>query len=117
MLTGGERDGAVVQPTVLIDLPHDHCLWNNEAFAPIVSIEPFDDIDTAVSLANAIDYSLHAGIFTKDLDRALDILEGLKAADPEYSLVILGKEYAEYPWLESRDDEMAFFETQYRRIA
>lgn len=79
VLTGGERDGAVVQPTVLTDLPHDHYLWNNEAFAPVVSIEPFDDIDAAISLANAMDYSLHAGIFTKDIDRALNMADRIDA--------------------------------------
>ena len=54
---------------------------------------------------------------SKRLDLALDILEGLRAEDPEFKLVVQGKEYTEYPWLLSRERETAYFETQYQRIA
>src|SRR5699024_6579339 len=54
---------------------------------------------------------------SKRLDRALDILEQLRSSDPEYKLVVLGKEYTEYPWLLSRETELSFFETQYKRMA
>src|SRR5699024_5705663 len=54
---------------------------------------------------------------SKRLDRALDIIEGLRAEDPEFQLVILGKEYTEFPWLQTREQELAFFQTQYQRIA
>lgn len=54
---------------------------------------------------------------SKRLDLALDILEGLRADDPGFKLVIQGKEYTEYPWLLSRESETTYFETQYQRIA
>lgn len=54
---------------------------------------------------------------TKRLDLALDILEGLRSDDPEFKLVIGGREYTEYPWLLSREHETAYFEKQYQRIA
>lgn len=54
---------------------------------------------------------------SKRLDLALDILEGLRAEDPEFQLVVQGKEYAEYPWLLSREQETSYFEAQYQRIA
>lgn len=79
VLTGGTVDGAVFRPTVLVDVPHSSPCWREEAFAPIVTLEPFDDVDHAISMANAIDYSLQAGIFTSDFNTALRVSEAIEA--------------------------------------
>lgn len=79
VLTGGERAGNLVWPTVLVNVAHEACLWRDEAFAPVVSIEPFDNLELAVSMANSMDYSLHAGIFTADLDLAFELVERIDA--------------------------------------
>ncbi len=71
VLAGHHRSGAVHAPTVLENVPHDAALWCEEAFAPVVTLEPFDSFDEAIDLANAIEFSLHAGIFTTNLDCAL----------------------------------------------
>jgi acyl-CoA reductase-like NAD-dependent aldehyde dehydrogenase len=42
-------------------------------------VEPFDTTDEAISLANDSDYALQAGLFTKDLDRALCTAKAIEA--------------------------------------
>jgi len=48
-------------------------------FAPVVILEPFDTLDQAVALANAPEYSLHAGVFTRDLSTALKLARRIEA--------------------------------------
>src|SRR3954449_3590666 len=64
LLTGGERDGAVVSPAVVADVDPDSALSQEELFGPAVAVTTVEDVDAAVRLANATDYGLGAGIFT-----------------------------------------------------
>lgn len=79
VLTGHCRRGAVYAPTVLEAVPHDTALWCEEAFAPVVALEPFDRFDDAIAMANATEFSLHAGIFTNNLALALDAARRIEA--------------------------------------
>lgn len=79
VLAGHRRDGAVYAPTVLENVPHDAAAWCEEAFAPIVMLEPFDDFDQAIEMANAVEFSLHAGIFTSNIDLALAAASRIQA--------------------------------------
>jgi acyl-CoA reductase-like NAD-dependent aldehyde dehydrogenase len=76
--TGGRRDCAYYLPTVLTDVPPDIRVMTEEVFGPVVSIEPFEDIDHAVRRANDTAYGLQAGVFTRDIDAALDIAARLR---------------------------------------
>ena len=67
VLCGGGRDGRVVEPTLLVDVPHHVRACSAEAFAPIVVVEPYDDVDEAIRLADDTPYGLQAGLFTNDL--------------------------------------------------
>jgi succinate-semialdehyde dehydrogenase/glutarate-semialdehyde dehydrogenase len=71
VVAGGGRDGALVEPTVLTDVDPGMEIMARETFGPVVSIRPFDDYDAALAEANDTPYGLAAGIFTRDLDRAL----------------------------------------------
>ncbi|MEF3049112.1 aldehyde dehydrogenase family protein [Pseudotabrizicola sp. L79] len=79
LLTGHKRDGGLYVPTVLEAVPHDAALWCQEAFAPVVTLEPFDSFDDAIEMANAVDFSLHAGIFTSSLVLALEATNRIEA--------------------------------------
>lgn len=79
LLLGNRREGTVLWPTVLEGVAHSCDLWAEEAFAPIVSLEPFDSEQEAVGLANAVEFSLHSALFTRDLNRALRVSEHLEA--------------------------------------
>ncbi|MCX4734588.1 aldehyde dehydrogenase family protein [Streptomyces sp. NBC_01363] len=79
LLCGNRLDGSVYAPTVLEDVPGTAAVWQDEAFAPVVVLQPFDSFGEAVERANEIEFSLHAGIFTTRLDRALAAARRLDA--------------------------------------
>ena len=79
VLTGNVADGNVLQPTVLEAVPADSRLWKEEVFGPVVMLHPFSTFEEAIEVANAIDFSLHAGIFTDSLGRAMDAARQLEA--------------------------------------
>ena len=78
-LAGNTSKGNVLQPTVLENVPSTSRLWREEVFGPVVMLQPFDTFDEAVDVANAIDFSLHAGIFTTSLNTAMDAANRLDA--------------------------------------
>ncbi len=71
-LTEIRRDGALLWPVVLADPDIALPVVCQEVFAPVVSLLSYADLDEAISLANATDYGLQAGIFTASLAVALD---------------------------------------------
>ena len=79
LLTGGERDGALLTPAVLTGVPRTCSLWEEEVFAPLVVVEPFDDEAAAIAAANDSEYALQAGVFTNDLNRALRVADAIDA--------------------------------------
>ena len=67
LLTGGERDGAVVSPAVISGVSPDAALSQDELFGPAVAVTSVSGIDEAVQLANSTNYGLGAGVFTGDV--------------------------------------------------
>lgn len=80
LLCGHKPSGNLYPPTVLENVPATCDAWNEEVFAPIVILEPFDHLGDAIDLANSPEYSLHAGIFTNDLESALDAASRIDAS-------------------------------------
>ena len=81
IITGGHRpnrDGAFLAPTV-ISCEADNSIAREEVFGPVLSVISFDDDDDAIAKANATEYGLVAGIFTRDLDRATMAASRLRA--------------------------------------
>jgi glyceraldehyde-3-phosphate dehydrogenase (NADP+) len=70
ILTGGGRSGALMEPTVLEDVPAEMPIHCEEVFGPTVNLYPVDDLDTAIREANSLPYGLLAAVFTRDLDVA-----------------------------------------------
>ena len=58
-------------PTLLRDVPVDHRIAQEEVFGPVLSAMAFKDEDHAVQLANATQFGLVAGIWTRDGGRQL----------------------------------------------
>ena len=72
VLTGGTlTDDGLIRPTVVASPADDSELSCAEAFGPVCTVQPYDDVDDALRRANATPYGLHAGIFTRDLSLAL----------------------------------------------
>lgn len=77
-LCGGGRQGAVLEPTLLEDVPATLPVCAREAFGPVAVLERFEAFDEALAKVNDSVYGLQAGIFTRDLyrvQRAWDRLE------------------------------------------
>ncbi|GAB6899144.1 aldehyde dehydrogenase family protein [Kineosporia succinea] len=68
---GGDRDGATLQPSVVVNPRPDATLVRQEAFGAVVAVLPFDDFDEVLAECNRSRFGLQAGIFTQRLDRTL----------------------------------------------
>ncbi|HEY4727176.1 MAG TPA: aldehyde dehydrogenase family protein [Actinomycetes bacterium] len=64
VLTGGQRDGATVAPTVVADVDPASPFSQNELFGPAVAVSTAEDWETAIAQANSTGYGLAAGVFT-----------------------------------------------------
>jgi acyl-CoA reductase-like NAD-dependent aldehyde dehydrogenase len=75
---GGTFGDGYLRPTVLDDVRHDLRVWSKEAFGPVISVSAFETLDEAIELANATEYGLQAGIFTRDLQVGLGAIHRLE---------------------------------------
>jgi succinate-semialdehyde dehydrogenase/glutarate-semialdehyde dehydrogenase len=78
--TGGaaaEGPGWYYPPTVLDQVPDDARLLHEEIFGPVAPVTTFASDDEAVELANRTEYGLVAYVYTRDLQRALRVVERL----------------------------------------
>jgi succinate-semialdehyde dehydrogenase/glutarate-semialdehyde dehydrogenase len=71
LVQGGRRDGALFHPTILTDVQRSMRVMCEEIFAPVLSIVPYQSFDDAIEAVNATPFGLAAGLFTRDLTRAL----------------------------------------------
>jgi glyceraldehyde-3-phosphate dehydrogenase (NADP+) len=77
VLVGGRRQGALVWPTVLEQVPDGARVDCEEVYGPVVSLYPVDSLEAAIERANRVDYGLHAAIFTESLRAAFAAIRGL----------------------------------------
>jgi acyl-CoA reductase-like NAD-dependent aldehyde dehydrogenase len=78
VLVGGRRQGAMLDATLLENVPKDADVCAKEAFGPVAVLSWFEDFDAALDEVNDSVYGLQAGVFTRDLykaQRAWDRLE------------------------------------------
>lgn len=71
LVCGGQRQGALVAPTLLADVSPKMRISCDEVFGPTVGVTRAASIDEAIALANDTRYGLSAGIFTQSLDSAM----------------------------------------------
>lgn len=75
--TGGESEGNILQPTVLLNVKPEQKVSCQEVFAPIVSIMKFTSIQEAFDQVNDSKYGLQAGIYTDNIHVALQATQKL----------------------------------------
>lgn len=82
LVTGGkriDRDGWYLEPTVFADVTDDMTIAREEIFGPVMSVLDFDTEEEAIARANATEYGLAAGVFTRDLARGHRVIGQLRA--------------------------------------
>ena len=86
VVAGGRRlnegrfaGGNFVEPTVFAGVSDKMQIARDEIFGPVISALPFDTLDEAVKRANATQYGLAAGVFTRDLSKAHILSRSLRA--------------------------------------
>lgn len=79
-LTGaGYGQGQFVAPTIFTDVRNEMRIAQEEVFGPVLSVIRFRDEEEAIAIANDVVFGLAAGIWTRDLDRALSVSDRIKA--------------------------------------
>ena len=74
---GGKREGAMLEPAVLTGTRAEQRVNCEEVFAPVVTVEPYDDFAEALRRVNDSPYGLQAGVFTRDAKRMFTAFEEL----------------------------------------
>jgi aldehyde dehydrogenase (NAD+) len=80
---GGLDRGYYVQPTIFSDVTTDMTIAQEEIFGPVLVIQPYDDEDDAVRIANSTAYGLAAGVWSASLDRAQRVARRIRAGQVE----------------------------------
>ncbi|MCX8266037.1 MAG: aldehyde dehydrogenase family protein [Planctomycetota bacterium] len=75
----GGGKGYYIEATVFADVDPDSALAQEEVFGPVVAVIPFDDEAHALEIAHNSRYGLAAGVFTRDIGRALNFAKQLRA--------------------------------------
>lgn len=78
VLCGGTRDGTRYRPTVVENVPENAKINSSEVFAPLVALHRYDDFEDAVARADAGEFGLQAGVFTRDIKLALYAHENIR---------------------------------------
>jgi acyl-CoA reductase-like NAD-dependent aldehyde dehydrogenase len=78
MLLEPKRDGNVITPAVLTQVPKELPIVAREAFGPVVVIETYRGLQTAINMANDTAYGLQAAIFTNSLPKVMKAFNELE---------------------------------------
>ena len=84
VVTGGKRPtglpaGNYFQPTLLDNVQRGMRVAQEEIFGPVLAIIPFDDLEEAAAIANDSIYGLVAGVWTRDINKALSLAARIKS--------------------------------------
>ena len=79
LLAGGGRKKAVLEPTIISNAPASCNVNSKEVFAPVLTLQSFDDFFKAVKEVDNSDFGLQAGVFTNNLKNALYAFENIEA--------------------------------------
>jgi aldehyde dehydrogenase (NAD+) len=78
LLCGGKREGAMLEASVLENVPATTEINCEEAFGPVVALYRYQDFDAALKQINASKFGLQAGLFTRDIHKAMKAWDHLE---------------------------------------
>ncbi|KAF8581816.1 aldehyde dehydrogenase [Ramaria rubella] len=87
------RDGAVIQPHIILGVEPGWPLWEKESFGPVFAMKVVDTEEEAVEMANRTDYSLMGAVWTQDLQKGLRVARRIRAGQ----VLINGPTFAPEP--------------------
>lgn len=83
LVHGGEQldfgRGQYIAPTLFADVTRDMAIAREEIFGPVLAVMPFDTVDEAIEIANDTEYGLAASVWTKNIDKALQVSRRVRA--------------------------------------
>lgn len=82
LVTGGERvgdRGFFYRPTILTGVTPEMTVMRDETFGPVVPVVEVDSLDEAIEQANAVPYGLGANVYTRDFEKMLRCMRGIRA--------------------------------------
>ncbi len=86
LLTGGKRltesgfaQGQYVAATVFTDVHPEMSIVQEEIFGPVTAIIPFESVGDAIRIANDTTYGLANGLWTQDLNKAMEVIRALES--------------------------------------
>lgn len=99
LVCGGNRldkdeysHGWFMEPTVFVDVDPKMRIAQEEIFGPVVSIIPCDNLESAIDIANGIEYGLSSALYTKDVNRAFSAIRDLYAGITYINAPTIGAE-------------------------
>ena len=78
VLWGGKRTGALLEPTVIVNVPRDAQMVVQESFGPLAPILTFKDLDDAIALSNSTAFGLSSGVVTTNMENATRFVKELQ---------------------------------------
>lgn len=76
---GGDRDGALLGPTIVAGVTPDMRIYSEESFGPVLTVITAQDDDDAVTIANDTEYGLSSAVFGTDISRARAVAERIES--------------------------------------
>jgi acyl-CoA reductase-like NAD-dependent aldehyde dehydrogenase len=73
-----ERRGCILGPAIVAEAPGEARLMREEAFGPVVVVQPVENVDAALALANSSEFGLQGACFTSSLDTAFKVSRKLR---------------------------------------
>jgi acyl-CoA reductase-like NAD-dependent aldehyde dehydrogenase len=77
LLCGGQREGAMLQATLLENVSRDAAVYTEEAFGPVAILSKYTSFEAALAEVNDSKFGLQAGLFTRDLFKMFDAWDRL----------------------------------------
>ena len=77
-LIEGLESGYFVRPTAFMNVKPHMKIWKEEIFGPVLSIASYSSEDEALALANDSEYGLSGGVWSEDIDRAIEFAKRMR---------------------------------------